>query len=261
MKYRSPITPIERTFFKELLSFFSDKGFNTRALYTPELDVMVGVRKKLPMDLVRRLVDKKSEKDDNTSSAVDNPSIDIFYNRNPLSKSDNSKIVSPKAVGIELFNDDNRTYNVFKRQFTAVKIEFELALVLYDTEASDLVEFLLLAELAKTTSMTIPYKLSFDNTDDKKVFQIDYIVKFSSINDVSFVEESAKGNLKSISITVEIDGSLISPYTVESQGETNYNLAIEACGIYDQTEEPFECLTLVDTENGINILNGSEATS
>lgn len=252
-KIKSPIVPLERTLFKELSEFFELQGYHTQTLYTPELDVMQGMKKKIPMDTIKRLIDKRAEDNGIETSVKDKPSIIVFYNRSPLEKSENAK-VTPKAIGLEVMTEDEQTYDVFMRSFLPAKVTFELNLVLFDTDACDLMEYLILANLSKSQKMAIPYVLSFDGTDRKKQFEVDYKVKFSSINDVSFVEESTKGNLKVISITCDTDGAIISPYTSMKQGETNFNYTIEVCGVDYQTLEPFECVTLVDSETGVNIL-------
>ena len=261
MKIKSPILPIERTMLKELTEFFEDVGYNTQVLYTPELDVARGLKKKLPMDTVRRLIDKR-ERETGTIDKVQKgrPTVVTFYNRSPIEKSENAK-VTLQSVAIEQMQEDKETYDVFMRYFLPAKITFELVLVLFDTDACDLMEFLILSNLSKSQVMQIPYQLSFDGTDSKKSFEVSYKVKFSSINDVSFVEESTKGNLKAISISCEVDGALISPYTSILQGKTNFNYTIEVCGVDYQTLEPFECLTIVDTEKGINIFEKDKDTT
>jgi len=252
-KIKSPIVPLERTLFKELSDFFESQGYHTQTLYTPELDVSQGIKKKLPMDTIKRLIDKRAEDKGLETTVRGKPSVVIFYNRNPLEKSENAK-VTPKAVGLEVSAEDDKTYDVFMRSFLPAKVTFELNLVLFDVDACDLMEYLVLSNLSKSQKITIPYVLSFNGTDRKKQFAVDYKVKFSNINDVSFVEESTKGNLKAISITCDTDGALISPYTSMKQSETNFNYTIEVCGVDYQTLEPFECITLVDSETGVNIL-------
>ena len=253
MKIKSPILPLERTMLKELSEFFENIGYNSMVLYTPELDVAQGIKKKLPMDTIRRLIDKRNEENNIPKTVKGRPTVITFYNRSPIEKSENAN-VTPQAVGIEIRSEDEKTYDVFKRSFLPAKVTFEMALALFDTDACDLMEYLILSNLSKSQAMKIPYVLSFEGTDVKKNFEVNYKVKFSNINDVSFVEESTKGNLKAISITCEVEGALISPFTNVLQGETNYNFAIQVCGVDYQSLEPFECITLIDTEKGINIL-------
>ena len=235
------IGKIQAETFNYITSLIEEYGIRSDFDYSPDLDILNGVRKSIKLRIENKNVFDEVVKGYTEGNSKFNHNLGLF-SRSPIRKTQ----IMGNNMDLEYFcRTYSDEYGIELRNAFFGEVSFSVKMIFDSHEVSDLMETIYLYHLAnKEKSFKTTYKLG-DNVEPLE--DVTYTLKFSGINDIGAVNSS---NLRYLDFDIELFGLFFMPFyqdgqllekidlevhVIDHEEDINPNTASEETLVHDKT--------------------------